>query len=324
MATLLKHTVAPSGGDYTTLKDAYAHLVAAHANLVTADVYAEIEISGNWSGSPDTTAVSCNGLTTDATHYVHIYTDSSNRAGATWDTTKYILSVSNASALSILDDYVRIDGMQITTPAIDGTDDAVLQVAGITATNNDIRISNCTLKGANDPDTRQYVFSCSDADTILTMWNCYAYDASPAVANAAGFYLNPATANLYNCLAYNCQKGLTRAAGTVNVYDSVSFYNADDFSGTFNVIDYCASDDGDGTNAVAESGGGAAWPSDFNAAASGNFTLVSTSNLIGAGGRAGSGTFSTDIAGTTRGAAWDLGPFEYVSSAVTPRIRMII
>jgi hypothetical protein len=30
---------------------------------------------------------------------------------------------------------------------------------------------------------------------------------------------------------------------------------------------------------------------------------------------AGSGTFSDDIEGTTRGAAWDLGPYEYTSEA---------
>ena len=46
MATLLEHTVMPSGGDYTTLDAALDHLVASHAGLVVADKYAEIKIDG--------------------------------------------------------------------------------------------------------------------------------------------------------------------------------------------------------------------------------------------------------------------------------------
>jgi hypothetical protein len=46
---------------------------------------------------------------------------------------------------------------------------------------------------------------------------------------------------------------------------------------------------------VDETAGGKTWADTFEAAASGDFRLKSGSPLIGAGGRAVSGVFSTDI-----------------------------
>ena len=106
-------------------------------------------------------------------------------------------------------------------------------------------------------------------------------------------------------------------------YDSAVFGNSglasDDFYCTVNLgtIDYCASDDNDGTHNVAEgTTGGAAWPNIFTDAANGDFTLKVGVALIGAGGKAGSSLFSTDIEGTTRGTFWDVGAFEYVAAGV--------
>jgi len=76
MATQLKKTVKPSGGDYTTLN---ACLAANQQDLVAADKYFDVEIDGTWA-SADTTAVAgLTNYTTDATRYINIYTTAAAR-----------------------------------------------------------------------------------------------------------------------------------------------------------------------------------------------------------------------------------------------------
>ena len=72
MAALLKHTVMPAGGDYTSLDACIDHLVATHPGFVAADVYGEVEISGDWSAGADTAGVTCSGLTLDTTRDLRI------------------------------------------------------------------------------------------------------------------------------------------------------------------------------------------------------------------------------------------------------------
>lgn len=322
MATELAHTVKPSGGDYTTLDAAVDHLVAAHANLVGSDNYATINISGSWS-SADTAAVTVNGLTVDATRYLKISCDAANRpTAAARSTSKYMLSVANAIAVIIQDDYVTFDSMQIETSSGNGNDQHVFYIASIAATNNAIKISNCRIKGHGNASYRNSLIYTDDGDILMTIWNCILYNAGTNT-NSSGARLNTATTNIYNCVSYGNYSGFRRAAGTANAYDSVAFNTTDDFNGTWAVIDYCASDDNDGTNNVSESGGGASWTNDFTDAANGDFSLKSGSNLIGAGGKAGSGTFSDDIDGTTRGAAWDLGAHEYVAPVTSAGNRVL-
>ena len=90
----LKHTVCPSGCDYTSLNAAFTHLEATHTNLVTADVYADIEISGDWTAAADTTAAGIGGITTDSTHYINVYTTVEARHPGHWDATKYRIIIS--------------------------------------------------------------------------------------------------------------------------------------------------------------------------------------------------------------------------------------
>lgn len=71
----------------------------------------------------DTTAATITGFTTDATHFIKIYTASSERHDGKWNTGKYRLEPSgNVNAL-IMDgnNFVVVDGLQIqiqgaTTP----------------------------------------------------------------------------------------------------------------------------------------------------------------------------------------------------------------
>jgi hypothetical protein len=80
-------------------------------------------------------------------------------------------------------------------------------------------------------------------------------------------------------------------------------------------IDYCASNDGTGTNAVAPSGSD--WANEFADPANGDLTLLSTGNLYqaGVGPGADSDVPVTDIEGDSRsGVSCDIGADEYVST----------
>lgn len=110
----LLHTVKPTGGDFTTLSAAIEHLKSVHSNLVADNVYADIEIDGDWSGGADTTQVALNSsLSTDSSRYVHIYTTPNARHTGEWDTSKYILSCTNQTAISLGRDNIRVTGLQI-------------------------------------------------------------------------------------------------------------------------------------------------------------------------------------------------------------------
>ena len=62
----------------------------------------------------DTTAVTIDGSTTNATNYMNIYTPTSERHDGKWNTGKYNLTVSTARALGLSDGYIRVDGLQIS------------------------------------------------------------------------------------------------------------------------------------------------------------------------------------------------------------------
>jgi len=268
-------------------------------------------------GTADTTLVYWSGWTTSATNYVLIEGVASHRATISgWKTDRYRLSVSNDDALYLAAGcgFFRIDGLQIEAMGDGNADDTIASV-GIVG-DCDIRISNCRLRNAAAALASVHVLVCNDVDINLTCWNTI-FEIHPDNAGTVdGIYVGVETATFYNCLVYGVRRGFRDAAGTTAMYDSVILDCADDFYVAADTVDYCAYDDADATtNEVAESGGGAGWPNDFVSGPAGNWTLLVTSNLVGAGGMAGSGTFSTDIEGTTRGAAWDLGPYEYVSAA---------
>jgi hypothetical protein len=73
-ASTVTKTVCPSGCDYTTVNAAASYFETNYPNFVTSDIVGEIVIQGDWTSSPDTTAVNISLITTDATRYLSIYT----------------------------------------------------------------------------------------------------------------------------------------------------------------------------------------------------------------------------------------------------------
>ena len=343
MATELKHTVKPSGGDYTTLDAAIDHLVAAHANLVTADVYATIEIDGTWS-SADTAAVTIAGLTTDATRYLHIYTTAAARHQGAWSTSYYQLVTSNATALTITTAHdVRIDGLQIGKSSSSANGQAGIELgSGITPGSN-YWISNCIIKQAGNALYREPGIACGDADITLYAWNdiIYGLGAADNSLNSA-FYGYRGTLNIYSSICIGGKYGVYAGGTSVvakNVYAGGTI--TEDFflaAGTLDKTN-CASedqsaDDAGGsetaTNCVAAAvlidtdtfvnvTGGS---EDFHLAADGLSPLVGVG--VNTSGDSAPLDFSTDIDGDTRDATWDIGVDAWVVSAPSGMVNDLV
>jgi len=243
MATQLKKVVAPSGGDYTSLE---ACMNANEQNLVAADKYFDVEISGSWS-SADTMVVAIHNYTTDATRYINIYTTGSARHAGKWNvsSTYYRLvptTTTQDADVMLSVDFIKIDGIQVNGGQAVGIEG--IKVVAANASNS-IIIKDTILKcryGAVYGSTGFYV---NDADATMNCINCLAFDlASP---DHGGFRAAAGTLIAKNCMATNCTIGyLKGAAGTLTLTNCIAAANIDDISASGTpTITYSAGDDAD-------------------------------------------------------------------------------
>ena len=221
----------------------------------------------------------------------------------------HVEAIDTDSNVYVQEDYVRVD--KILSKAIVTTTGYAFRAAGINATNNDLRFSDCIAVGVCSGTGIGRGFYDADPDSILTFVNCIAYGFYIAADLGFGGYQLYGTIDLYNCLAYGNTFGIQIGAGTATCYNCVSFNNENDFVGTVTLYE-CASDDNDAENHAGNEVD-ATWSTDFLDAANGDFTLLVGSPLIG-GGDTGLAYGGTSINGVARGVAWDIGPWEYVAA----------
>jgi hypothetical protein len=259
----------------------------------------------------DTEAVSIYGWTTSATCYILIEAASTDRAVSTgWDDTKYRLSVTDAHAIDIQEDYVRIDGLQIEVLYSSVAGKSAISYTTIGAGGGYGRVTNCYLRGDTNANANSTAININDAQASVDIWNCC---LGPADHRA--IYIGAGTAvNIYNCTIYDFDTSGIYTGGTVNVVvrNCAIISTGDDLydgtSGTWDV-DYCALDDADAqTHPVDETAGGQDWDDNFENLATGNFSIKAGANLLAAGvADPSSGLFSNDINRDTRPAAWSVG-----------------
>jgi len=321
MATELKHTVKPSGGDFTNLDAALDHIVAAHQDLIAADVYATVEIGGTWS-SADTAAVSIPNLNGDATRYLHIYTTAEARHDGKWNTGAYMLQTANASAITFPGGnllHCRIDGLQFGPSSVSANYQCCLDVASVGA-GATIWVSNCLIRQANNNSYRCPGIFSQDGDATLYVWNTVVYGVGTegnALTSAFCGYDYTAM-NIYNCTAiggtYAYYAG--DSGGTMTVKNSYGggtvtedFYRSAGTLAKTNCAseDQSADDTGTGETATNCVAAAVAHSTDtfVNVTyATADYHLVDGSALIGAGtttsGESAPMNFTTDIDGDTR------------------------
>lgn len=170
-ATVVTKKVGPSNmtPDYTSLS---AWEAAMQADLVATDTISQAECYS----FADTTTCGIGGWTTDAVHYVRVYTPSSQRHDGRRRPDKYKLYPSSpfGAALTVSQAYTRIEGLQVSNSYSSSTNSP----QGIVVSGGaGIRIS----------------------DTLI-------YDIAPGINSSShAFYnQNGSTCYLDNCIAMNC------------------------------------------------------------------------------------------------------------------------
>ncbi len=319
MAALTSDIDPDGGGDYTSINafdnGAGQDLTDAGGDTMTATCTSS-------SGTADTTAAILDNWTTGAATYLEIIAASGDRTSASgWDASKYRLSVTDNNVLDIREDYVRIRGLQIEFIYSSVIDRKTIFCGVNLSVGNYLIIDSCYIrKGSAGGSSHDGIYPNQD-NIIIDVFNCIIADFT---RNGIGVVNQ--TTQIFNNTIYGCNTGIwdfLDVGETLTIKNNAVFKNVDDFNvdqsgdGTV-VVDYNASDDNDGTNNVAESGGGVEWPDDFVDAANGDFTLKSGSGLVGNGtDDPGSGLYSDDINGDIRTSTWDVGADEFISAAGT-------
>ena len=262
-----------------------------------------------------------NGFTTSEACYIAIYGDDFPTDGI-FDNTKFYSDGGNAKAcVSVYDDFVKFINLQFQPTAND-----VGSTYGITVSlqsaGSVITIDSCIIKGVCSGEGSSYGVFVNDADSTVNVYNTIVYgfisSDYPADAGFLAIRGDAGITNVYNCTVHGNNYGIYRVGGTLTVKNCAVFNNTNDFNGTI-TIDYCASDDGDGTNAQDFTAEATDWNKVFENYAIGDFRLkdyTTSPCCVGVGtDNPGAGLYSDDIAGTARTSTWDIGAFEYTVGA---------
>ncbi len=291
-------TVRPSGGTYTSLQAAITGEVAANANLTATgmDGILTISIEGTWS-TPDTAEANVTGFTVDSTHYVNIVTDSANRAGTSWSTSKYRL---NAPLIFDTTQYTRVTGLQIYG---EYSYDFIQDNA------NSVLIDSCFIRTSNNTRSDVYL-----SGQYSVMQNCIVISGSES---PACILIGNSTNEMRNCVITGCAGyGVNNSGGGL----VVNCYSGDNTGADYyNTGTYTTSYSEDGTRSTPT----AAYSTDTFENVTGSsedYALVSGSDLIGEGTDLSADAmypFDWDITGATR-TTWDVGAYYFAStSAIT-------
>lgn len=326
LATVTKIVDPDNGGgtDYTSLDAWEDALGGTTSGDLPSDDQIALAQCRNSSGSADSAPVFIDGWTTDSTRYIKIEAYTGYRHAGVWDSSKYYIESTGGSidTIETHEDYIRIDGIQITiTVSADNSASALYM--NIATASNEIRLSNLIVTGSGTGTGNMRGIDLDDTDIIAKIWNCVVYNfisvSDPADGGFRGISCNITTADIWNCTINDCTRGIQRAAGTVNSINCLSFENTDDFTGTITMT-YCCSDDdhtGDsGTNLVttaAPDQSGDDYAALVVDADGRDYNVTdATSKLEGNGTDDPGGAIQddTDIAGTARSSTWDIGAFE--------------
>jgi hypothetical protein len=224
-------------------------------------------------------------------------------------------SADNTRSLYIREDYVDIEGLQISmTPGhnyncgIEVEDQAVA---------NSVNIKKCIIKiigtGGNNP----FGVANSYNNAIVTVDDCVIIGGGGG--EGSGIYSYAGTSLTSRaCFVYGFATGIERYAGTISVINGSVFNNTNDFTGTMTVT-YTGSDDND----VAGTGNYQITQTASNYAAyvidapNGNFTPTnSSSQLVGTGSNL-YAYFTDDIKYSPRPSVgvWDGGAFQITAGS---------
>ncbi|MCK5082833.1 MAG: hypothetical protein KAR31_07985, partial [Candidatus Omnitrophica bacterium] len=180
------------------------------------EVRVTAEIDGPWTGGADATAVTISGFTTDATHYIKVYTTPAARHAGKWDDNKYALEVTTSywvSPIRILEEYVRVEGLQLKATGSSGNWHVAIDITPPTST-SDIQISHNIIRGVMS-GTADYMYGVKMGDSgnspnTCRVWNNIIYGFKNGTNSAEGLTVyshSPQYAYIYNNTCYGNRIG---------------------------------------------------------------------------------------------------------------------
>jgi len=275
-----------------------------------ASVIAVAKIDGTWT-SPDTTAVTIDGWTTDADHYIRIYTTETARHNGKWNTSKYRL-VNNADsyALDVNEPYTKIEGLQIRQTG-SGVYNHALDVRDAPH----YEVSYNIIWGCNGNNAMGIIGHAPEGP--VKVWNNIVFDFNSSRGISISIDTAGQKAYVYNNTVYNCNVGIY-SAGYQDIVAKNNLVQdcTDGYGGSFDPdSDYNISDisgDAPGSNSktctvsfIDEANDDFHLASNDTCAKDSGTDLSSDPNLA----------FNDDIDGETRTGTWDIGADEYVAAA---------
>ena len=303
-------TVNSIAADYASLSAAEAGASdSSHLNtsdLATAKTILNLVCYAG--ASADTAATTVDTYTTDASYYINVYAAnggtqslSSNRHSGVWDSSKYILSPTDANCLTINVNYISLTGLQIAENPTGTTDRMGITWGAIGAVSNETKIDSCIICNVGTANYALALYN-TDGDRITKTINSIFYGGTQSYGN---IYM-AGTVSFYNCTMFAGRYGVYAAASaTITLVNCAVFNNTDDFQGTMTVT-YTASDDNDisGTGNIDLADSAASWNAQFADydATNPDVSLVGNSLLLmsGVGPDSDANVPTTDIAGNPR------------------------
>ena len=230
MATVT-HTVKSSGGDYSSLSAWEA--AQGGANLVSLGDIRQAECYA----FEDTTGLTIDGATTDASNYLRVYVASGNGHGGVAGVGYRIKDDASTvdDILTAADSYTRIEGVEF---------DCSLGARGVRVNATEVRIERCLVHDYNVYGTNSRGIWNSGAFTWYAI-NNIVYNGLSSGSFNGGLYNEAGTAYWYNNTVYNCGRSFNRQGGTVVAKNNIAQASTTAaWVGTFNAAsDYNISDD---------------------------------------------------------------------------------
>ena len=197
----------------------------AQGDLVAADKIAVARIEGAWTQA-DTAPVNLSGWTTDADHYIRIYTASEARHDGT-PGSGYRLVTTGSNPISSYVAHFRIAGLEIHS-LYAGSPVYARPGAGI---DGDIRVSHNLIHGNGvDSGSGVFIYDCDGASRI---WNNIIYDVS-GLGYLGGIQTSRGMTYVYNNTIVDLIAGFAiRSGGAVVAKNNLTEAPGDDFYGVF-------------------------------------------------------------------------------------------
>jgi len=324
MATVTRYVdTASSGGDGTT--QGHSGATAAYASLSAWEAAEQTDLPTDTDthvvycagSTADSTAVTVAGWTTGASNDILIAGDETAPDSDGWaasgilNSTHYRLEA-NANLFQSNENFVTLEKFQIYVLVTTARTNCIINFVDTGALN---QFKKMVMRN----ETAGRIISSSDTsghDVVIE--NCVLYDLGTACVDIVLTQGHSVftTWTVTNCLIMGGVNGFQESGGILNCTNCAVFDNSDDFKSVGGTIDYCASDDVDGTNSVDISPGATEateWAKAFTDYANGDFHVKDTSSVLYNAGTA-TGMPADDIKGVTR-TTNEIGPFAFVAAA---------